>query len=193
MNRRTVLVGAALLLLVVAGVFFIWPRETGEPKFRLKTVRHSQEQGNPVVFFRIVGPRRPQIQVTNIRRVREGTMTPQYIPEFDAVSAVLWTPYQKWPFTDPKDARKEFWIMVPNNAAVWKLQVTILVPPSWLDRFKMMPRLWQTFRKNGSSFLEATWESLKAAKNWIPSGSSQVIESEAITNAIPGAEPVERR
>jgi hypothetical protein len=67
MNRRRMLVVLGLLILVVGTVFFIWPRESGEPKFHLKIVRQTQEQGIPVAFFQLLGPSR-RIQVTDIRR-----------------------------------------------------------------------------------------------------------------------------
>jgi hypothetical protein len=54
MKRRTRLVVVlAALGLVVGLAWFNWPRHAEGPLLRLKIVRQTEEQGKPVVFFRV--------------------------------------------------------------------------------------------------------------------------------------------
>jgi hypothetical protein len=60
----------AALVAVVGLTWFLWPRHTEGPLFRLKVVRQTTERGRPVMFFRVeVADHRPS-QIGGIRMIK---------------------------------------------------------------------------------------------------------------------------
>ena len=175
-NCIAVAILAALVLAVGIG-WLIWPRHPKDPSFRLKIVRQAVEHGTNVVFFRVEGDR--QMLLTGaVKVVGDVELEPIGIDRFWAHSRI-------WPMGDPRKVRKEFPVLAPTNASVWKLRVTFYWDnpndPGPVQRIKTLPTMWRSARSAGWPLFTAcsyAWNAFYA-KNF------GVIESNLITNSVP--------
>jgi hypothetical protein len=121
-----------------------------------------------VVFFRVVGSSRRRIRIKVDRILGD-----RFIP--DAA-----TEHWASPLLDSPGS--EFGVLAPTNFSIWKLRVGIALELRRpIDRLLAMPYSWRILRVNGEPCLRAAWEAWGA----FDFGESQIIESDAITNAIP--------
>jgi hypothetical protein len=173
----------------------------------LKIVRRTVEEGKPVVFFRVEVADNRRTQIKDVEKVvgdsSEGPFEGFHITYFNSnmapVSTIaaspvkaslglleptsnFWAPSQSSPLLDPSKGRREFGVLVPTNAAIWKLRVTVdMESPNPSERFKSSLIVWRLMRKRGSSVYEAT----KASWRIFTVMGSEAVESDLITNAIP--------
>jgi hypothetical protein len=176
--RQAILATAAL---IVAGglAFVLWPKNAHRPLFRLAIVRRAEEQGKPVVFFRIVAADRRRFQITGVQRVyADRKDDPSQFPEG---TYGFWAPSQAWPIGDPRKAQKEFGVLAPTNAPVWRLRVTLwMESPSAADRLNSMRILYRMLRKRSIPIYNAaktSWEGFYSI-------GSEAVESDFITNSV---------
>ena len=184
MKHRFGLIGVLTVLGLAAGLgWFLWPRQTNDPRLHLKVVRQTVEQGKPVAFFRVEGGTNRRIALSRVSRTiveNNSSCTLSTAHELDEFAGLL----PPGPIHVPSLARKGFGVFVPTNAAIWQLSVTVEkedLSPS--DRFSKMPAVWKSMRKQGCSLYEATkgsWES-------VFSTGLEFVESEPITNSTPGS------
>jgi hypothetical protein len=194
----------AALLLVAIG-FLVWPHSTNAALLRLKIVRQTVEEGKPVVFFRVEVAHSRRIQIRDVERVTPNKTDSPYeelgitysrptpTPElaFGAFSntaslglmkpsKAFWAPSQASPLLDPSKGRREFGVLVPTKAAVWRLRVKVEIEDrrSWV-RFKRSLVVWRWLRNRGISAYDATGMCWRALQLMEP----QVVESELITNS----------
>src|SRR6266436_82632 len=102
-QRRTFLPVVALLALTGVTLFFLWPRET---RLRLRIVRRDEENGKPVVFFRVEGSGQRRIIITEVHQIVGETWQ---IPSWAS---------QRSPLSDPMKAGKKFGVLAPRNTSV---------------------------------------------------------------------------
>jgi hypothetical protein len=186
LNRRHTFLLVVILMALAGGmVFFLWPKQTDQPLLRLKIVRRTEEQGKPVVFFRVEVADRRRMLIMSVERIlgdiSEGPLV-RGSRNSPAHPREAWAPSQGWPIGDPKQGREEFGILVPTNAAVWRLRVRVgMETPNQFKRFKEMLRFYKGLRRNGVPILKAA----KDAWNSFYGLSSQEVESGTITNSVP--------
>ncbi len=199
MNRRRMCIVFSLMTLVATALCFVWSWKPEPSSFGLKIVRQAQEQGKQVVFFQVVGPTRPRIQILQFARdnvdehLGEGAFggnpsgPPQLRKDFFWGSPEKNWPL-KWPYYNhdpynPALSRKEFGIVAPPNCKVWRMGVTFSQELPLIDRLKAMVSQWRTMRQGGWSLSQTIRQS------WtFYGGMEETIRSEAITNASPGGE-----
>jgi hypothetical protein len=187
MNRRLTLLLVVVGLALAGGlVFLFWPKQSDRPLVRLKIVRRAVEQGKPVVFFRVETADSRRIQIAMVAKIigDQRTGSVEY-----AVSGPLskpkpamnfWAPSQASPIMSLRSRRSEFGIVVPTNASIWRVQVTVFLDlPIW-DRLRAMPSTWSYMRKSGTPFPKAE----RAARNAFYYTHPQELYSDPITNAV---------
>jgi hypothetical protein len=150
----------------------------------LKIVRQAKEQGKSVVFFRVEGGNnRQRIQIKNVVRDAVGTTDGAFDVSPGQTNG-FWAPSHVWPIDDPGKGRKEFGVLVPTKAPVWKLRVGLWVDtPISIQRLKNNITTWALLRSAGRPFFRAireTWVAFYVADE-------PVIESELMTNSVPHA------
>jgi hypothetical protein len=201
MKGRTLwaLIVAALVVVVAAGWFFLLRHSKG-PLLRLKIVRQTVENGRQVVFFRVdvAGSRR--ITICDVERVipieKDGPAEPSdwaleilrkegspFQPGDQSKPAKdFWASMHQWPMWDPAKGCKEFGVLAPKTAAVWKLQVTAkMETPGLINRLRWMwgqrNILWQS-GKPIPKIISETWLSFHDVEE-------RMVESDLITNSVP--------
>ena len=177
---RIVIVTAAAVVAVGLLYFVVLPdTEVASP--HLKVVRHAVESGSEVVFFRVELPDSRRVQICSVEKVIGGKVEEPWVSGSGKPLQLrqnFWAPSQGWPMGDPGKGRKEFGVLAPTNATVWKLRVTVSLsmPRSWM--------LWQTMlecikqRRLLSKATSGTWNTFYQA-------GTETVESETITNAVP--------
>jgi hypothetical protein len=185
MRRRLVII--PVLGLAVGLAWLIWPRHTNDPLLRLKIVRQTVENGKPVVLFRVEVGESRRITICGAERVTGDRVEgPLDFSEMRSTGlpkpvAGFWAASQSSPMYDPRKGWREFGVVAPMNAPVWKLRVRVVKGPSRSERFKQMVGIWRITRRDGGSLYEATMESWYSFYEI----SSDVIESDLITNTVP--------
>jgi hypothetical protein len=178
-RRRTVLLSVVSLGLVGGVVFLCWPKKS-DRTLRLKIVRRTLEQAQPVVFFRLEGAEGRRLQVVWIAKfIGEWPARSLEQPE---TSTNFWAPSQQaLPVMNLISERKEFGVVVPATAGIWRMQLMVLLEhPTW-RRLRQMPNAWRYFSRNGTSFLKAAG----TAWNGFYQDSGKNVFSDPITNSVP--------
>jgi hypothetical protein len=174
MKRRRVFVGVLAVLVLAAGLgWFLWPRDTSIPHFRIKITRQTVEQGKPVVWFCVQGGGGIQFQLVDVERIagelNEGPFEGARLsydspfssgPKFGLLPPKVtlgtqkenfWAPSQVWPLLDRKRGRQPFGLLSPTNAPIWKIRVTVAVERQSLGHrlknLKDIPVYWKDLRR----------------------------------------------
>jgi hypothetical protein len=173
-RNRMLLLVIAFLVLSVGVMFWLRSRGTNQHLLRLRIVRRTEDQGKPVVFFRVEGANNRRLVIDDVIKV-SGNTTEE--PFFHDTLGVLqpahefWGPSQTLPIGDSNESRKEFAVLAPTTAPVWTLKVRVTMfershsrsfmllarqwrtPPKYL--FKEALDLWDTFYLAGTEYLES--------------------------------------
>jgi len=168
--------------------WIFWARHHNDSPPKLTIVRQTMEEGQPVVFFQVDGSDSRRIQIGHVERVigeRTDEPTSKPVQRVSSLSFKLekdfWAPSSPElpPIGDPNKSRKEFGVVAPTNAPIWKLRVTIMEHATLAQRFKDAPGLWKHLRGLGFSIRPTLREA------WTTSifVGSKVVESDAITNS----------
>lgn len=168
--------------LVVSLAWWWWPRHTKGPVLRLGIVKNTQEQGKPVVFFRIDVADNRRLRLEFVERIVgeriEGPLMWVSGPK-PITSPGFWAPSQKSILHELTRGPVEFAVLAPTNAPVWKLRVAVdLETP---QRWKAVWRRWKSLRRFGKSVSSATSEALGTFYRDV----HEVLDSELVTNSPP--------
>jgi len=177
-------------LALLAGIM-LFVGEKQKPSPRLKITRQTEVEGKSVVFFKVdYTDNRTMLDgsfekiIMESRRLEFASFEIAWTP--DIISPDFWAPSQAW----PRDLRKEFGVLAPTNAQVWKLQVKVGFEATRLQILKAMPSTWWVAHKQGVSMVSMAKESW----NWFYHGGLilaahddlTVMESDNITNTATG-------
>jgi len=179
-NRRWVWLALGGLVLIGCCALLLHPNEKQQTPLRLVVVRQTLEQGKPVVYFRVEGPRQPKLQIAGVQRV-VGDKVDEPVEHplgLTVVNKDFWAPSQNFPIGDTRKARQEFGVVTPTNGTSWKLRVILYNRTTrWAD----IPETFTEMRTKGDSLPRAILHTFKAMH--IEEGLS--IESQPITNSLP--------
>jgi len=178
---RFVLIGVAVGVVVIL-VWSLWPRHTEVPVLRLRTLKKTQEQGKPIVFFRIDVADTDAFGSSFVERIAgeriEGPL--MWVSGPKPVTAPgFWAPSQKSILHERTRGPVIFAVLAPTNAPAWKLRVAVdLGTP---QRWKAVWRRWRRLRSWGKALPSATSEALDTFYRDI----HEVLDSALITNTPP--------
>ena len=165
-----------LLIFVGAFALLLRPKNTTGPVLRLNIVKQTLVEGKRVVFFRVNVADGRRIQLVGAQRLcGDRKEDPSQFPNG------FWAPSQGSPLGSPQKGSKEFGVLAPTNASVWRLKVTVwMESASTRKRFDSMRVLWTLMRKRGSSVYSAT----KASWQAFYTAGSEALESKWVTNSV---------
>lgn len=134
---------------IVLGVLGLlaWPRASDAPLLQLKLVRQTVEQGKPVAYFKVLVGDRRRIQITGAEKIIGDTVDECWAEQqrLFGPNAGFWAPSQVCPTGDPAKGKTEFGVVVPTNAAVWNLRVSVIMEtPNQVERIRRMPEAWRS-------------------------------------------------
>jgi hypothetical protein len=175
-------------------VFLFWPKQSGQPLVRLRIVRRTVEQGRSVAYFKIEVADSRVTRIVGVQRVSGDHVDDPFSSGSLEPTKCFWAASEvgpMGPMANPSRARKEFGVIAPQGALIWKVRVEIesAAPSNQFERFKAIPRVWRMFRGAHYSFsraLRATWGVFVNDPLYMNhlAPMLQITESDLITNAV---------
>jgi hypothetical protein len=117
-----------------------------------------------------------------IGNVHQGSFDSEASGGFGKPATNFWAPSQVPPLMNVRNGRKEFGVIAPADASIWKIRVLVMMERPASYRFRQMPRTWSYLVTCGTHYLAAAlaaWDTFYYDK-------AQDFESDSITNAAAG-------